>query len=179
MKQVISKRKMLSVITKALNAFYDSKNNEYELIERGISEWAIAFRFGLYLNKIIEEELNGYYLDSEFNRLFNDSKEIFCECPDCNVCSFEYRDKNGNKIKARPDFIIHKRIEGGHLCCIEIKKGENDIQHDIDKLTYLTCPQGKYQYSFGIILRFFENKEVRMRLYVNGNSDVEKSFSFM
>lgn len=178
MEQIITQRKMLSIITKALKAFYSSSNNEDELIERDISEWAIAFRFGLYLNKVVEKELSGYVLDSEFNKFFREGKEIFLECPDCNVCGFEYLDKNGNKIKARPDFIIHKRTEGGHLCCIEIKKGENDIQHDIEKLIYMTCPQGRYQYAFGVVLRFFKDKTVCIYLYADGKISEEKVFSF-
>lgn len=181
MKEIISKEAMIEIIREALTEFYNSKNNEYELIEREISEWAIAFRFGVYLNSIVEKELKGYILDAEFNKYFEKQKEMFLECSEnCSGCCLVNRDKDKNKLKGRPDFIIHKRKDGGHLCCIEIKKSENiNIKHDKEKLTYMTCPQGNYNYKYGIFLIFHKNKSAKIELYSEGKFITEDYFYYL
>ncbi len=178
MKNNITKEIIIDIMEKALKTFFESTNNENELIVRDISEWAIAFRFGVYLNKLVEEELKDYVLDSEFNKYFDKQKEMFLECNNgCSGCSFINRNLEGKKTNGRPDFIIHKRLESGHLCCIEIKKANRSIRHDIEKLNYMTCPQGKYNYEYGIIL-ILDNKYAQIEVYSNGQCVKKRDFNF-
>lgn len=59
-----------------------------------------------------------------------------------------------------PDILIYRREpdESNHVV-IEFKKAENDSaeerDHDVAKLTYLTCPQSRYQYKYGYFIDLY------------------------
>lgn len=115
-----------------------------------VSEWAIAHRLAVYLERMLPE----WNVDCEYNRqgLGRDPKT------------------NELDAKIRPDITIHHRgklpIEH-NLLVIELKKRED--QDDWDKVSEMTKPPAgkrKFQYQYGLALSFFPQLEVHW--YENG-----------
>lgn len=114
------------------------------------SEWAIAHRLAVYL----EKTLPGWNVDCEYNRQGSG------------------RDAKTNELKQkiRPDITVHHRTEPAiehNLIAIEVKKREDAA--DWTKVSELTTPakdNRKFQYRYGLALSFFPALETHW--YENG-----------
>ena len=107
-----------------------------DLFSRDASEWAIAHRLAVYL----ERELPGWNVDCEYNR----------QGPETNPKT------KADESKIRPDIVLHHRgrTELQHnLLVVELKKAESTA--DLDKACkYTTAPHGArtFQYQYGLAL---------------------------
>lgn len=126
--------------------------NDLFLIERDVSEWAIAHRMAVYLETRFPE----WDVDCEYNRqgLDGDGK------------------RNADNDIVRPDITIHKRGLGeveNNLLVVEIKKGagEDDPKKVLD---YTSLPNGKrtFQYQLGLTLGSFAPDPREVNWYCNG-----------
>jgi hypothetical protein len=129
--------KMISIhlnqcVDEALKRVYD---RDYSLIEREVSERAIVFRFGLYMNEILQStEFSVYDIDVEYNRNGNEPKRL-------------PNHKNGTY----PDFIIHKReVNTDNLLVLEFKtEWYNNQKADKDKIQKYMDLSGEYKFKYG------------------------------
>jgi hypothetical protein len=116
-------------------------------VKEYVSERAIVFRFGIYLQKLMwdNEYLKDYHLDCEYNR----NKNII---------------KKSDFERIIPDLIIHKRGSmEENLLVIEFKSWWNqDNYWDKEKIKNLTNPEGDYKYKFGVSIII--NKEFSPKL---------------
>ena len=133
-----------NIINKALSELYDDVNDKYLILNRPVddlenhvSERAIVFRFGIYLQYLMskESDLENYDLDCEYNRALYSIKRL---------PSFE----NG----VYPDLIIHKRGEMEHnLLVMEIKTWWNsNTDQDCKKLREFVSEKGLFKYKYGL-----------------------------
>ena len=122
------------LIESALDQLY--KQDIY-LLEHEVHERTIVFRFGHYLQNLMDETeaFRDNYLDFEYNRNGNQPKRI------------PARSQNG----ALPDLIIHQRGTNAHnLLIMEFKTPWNrQIEDDCKKLRQFIDPHGYYCYLSG------------------------------
>jgi hypothetical protein len=121
-------------VEQAINILY---TNDSFLFTVGSSEWSIAHKLAVYLEKLIP----GWNVDCEYNRQGVNKKEK--------------TGKNGKKV--RPDIILHHRgrVELEHnLLAIEIKTREDQGNDSKKVKKFTTSPEGKrrYQYQYGLFL---------------------------
>ncbi len=106
------------------------------------NEQSIVFRFGLYLNQLLESEgllQNGLCLDSEYNKLEEDPKRL------------------GTDL-IRPDLLLHKRLcQAENLLAIECKRNKPNDRHDLHKLKQLTLDPD-YKYQLGCFINFTQQQ---------------------
>ena len=135
------KEKIECILEKACKKIY--KEDRY-LINNRVSERAIVFRLGIYIQRLMnrDAELKLYNLDNEYNRNGQDSKRM---------PGFE----NGTY----PDLIIHKRGSNiNNKIIIECKTWWNDdIYIDMQKLREFINIRGKYKFKYGISIIFRKN----------------------
>ena len=134
-KRIAKKQKLVKIlddlVEKALDELY--VKDSY-LLENEVHERTIVFRFGLYLQALMDKsnEFNEYNLDCEYNRNGEDCKRL-----PCRPCG------------AVPDLIIHQRgSNDNNLLVIEFKPyWEPNTQEDIEKLEQFVSLSGEYKYS--------------------------------
>lgn len=141
-----------SLLNKALDRLY--KDDSYlimipsELAKIShVGERAIVFRFGIYLQQLLDEcgIFEGYNLDCEYNRNGLDPKFI-------------------DDKRVIPDLILHKRGRNDkNILILEFKGWWNqDQSEDRIKIERFTDPKGKYRYQFGFtVLIGKENPELQ------------------
>lgn len=143
------REKLLYMLKNSCKKIY--KDDKY-LIDKGVCERAIVFRFGVYLQRLIsrDSELKFYDLDNEYNRNQEGVKRT-------------RRFKNGTY----PDLIIHKRGENSNnIMVVEFKTVWNsDTSKDEKKLKDFINKNGEYKYKYGVSIIFEENKAVIKMLY--------------
>jgi hypothetical protein len=111
--------------------------HDFALFQKGVSEWAIAHRLAVYL----ERDFGGWHIDCEYNRQGINSKK-----------------RNDAGALIRPDIIIHHRGEGHpdhNLLVIEVKLLNEDS--DSKKACSYTKPAAgarRFQYQYGLALSF-------------------------
>lgn len=108
---------------------------DMSLIDRKASERAIVFRFGLYMNEILQStEFSVYDIDVEYNRNGNEPKRL-------------PNHPNGTY----PDFIIHRReVNTDNLLVLEFKtEWYNNQKEDKDKIQKYMDLSGEYKFKFG------------------------------
>ena len=108
---------------------------DMSLIDRKASERDIVFRFGLYMNEILQStEFCVYDIDVEYNRNGNEPKRL-------------PNHKNGTY----PDFIIHKReVNTDNLLVLEFKtEWYNNQKADKDKIQKYMDLSGEYKFKYG------------------------------
>lgn len=136
------RKRLEQKVVQALNKLYERdeyliRNNINENGENHVSERAIVFRFGIYLEEVLrcDSEFAKYNLDNEYNRNIDEVKQL---------------PKHENGVY--PDLILHKRGNNDdNMLVIEIKTWWNpDIRADIEKLQAFTDSTGKYKYRFGL-----------------------------
>jgi hypothetical protein len=140
------------IIMQALDMLYA---RDSFLLEKDASEWAIAHRLAVY----IEKALPGWHVDCEYNR----------QGPDNDV---KKTTKTTNGAAVRPDIIVHHRgcVDISHnLLAIELKKSASD--KDFAKLKQYTAkPTGnrKFQYQYGLALEI-RKQEQKLTWFENGS----------
>lgn len=124
------------MVDKLVNIFDNSNisflENDKSLLFLNVSERSWYSRFSIYLDKQIKKEnIEGYYVDTEYNRNGNNLKTIF------DNDSLEV-------INVTCDIILHSRgenIKNDNLLCIEMKKNSAsrlDKDNDKKRLKLLT-----------------------------------------
>lgn len=139
----------------AIDMFFarDSK-----LFDTKASEWAIAHRIAVYLEKYVE----GWNIDCEYNKV--------------GVHGTTKHDAEG--AYKRPDIIVHHRgmTEKEHnLLVIEVKIKNSDADHT--KLTDFTSAPNQnrpFQYQYGLALSFVPHIEKKW-FPENSQSDMQES----
>lgn len=143
------------ILKKACKKIY--KEDRY-LINNRVSERAIVFRLGIYIQRLMsrDTELKFYNLDNEYNRNGQDSKRI---------PGFE----NGTL----PDLIIHKRGSNkDNKVIIECKTWwNNDIYADMQKLKEFINIRGKYKFKYGISI-IFKMDTIEIRTIEYGKEEI-------
>ena len=142
------------------------QNDKY-LIDHSIHEQNLSHRIAYYWENLLKSYdwfiQNGYNIDVEYNRSLNDAKRL-----DCN---------SGSSI-CKPDIILHKRgTQESNILVVEIKKQNNDISHDCEKLKAFTATESEYKYQIGIhIVLNQEQTQVKYIYFQNGQEVSEIDF---
>lgn len=132
----MEEEKIEELIIKTCRELY--KKDRY-LIEKNLSERAIVFRFGLYMQELMikDNSLKEYNLDNEYNKNIDERKSTS-------------NDPNGRYV----DLIIHKRgYNHSNLLCMEFKK-KRLSEVDRRKIDDLMSPMEVYQYRYGSTITF-------------------------
>jgi len=161
--------------------------NDSGLLSSNVSERSWYSRFSIYLTEQVKKsKLNGYYVDTEYNRNGNKLKTIF--------------DNNTLEIfNITCDLIIHSRGEiysNDNLICIEMKKSnspESKKEEDKKRLRLLTkksfndvwsadgkaLPEHVCGYKLGIYYEVdIKNKFIYIEYYVDGKLLYDKFVVF-
>lgn len=149
-----------NAISAALDMLYE---NDVYLFSREVHERTIVFRFGHYLQNIMDEsaDLKEYNLDFEYNRNGRQPKRI------------PGRSRNG----AYPDLIVHKRGSNTYnILVMEFKTYWNPDNHDdCEKLRRFTDPDGGYHYRCGkSIVLGINRQSTRMETFLPYGETSEK-----
>jgi hypothetical protein len=129
---------LLILLDELLECAFDElyKNDQY-LLKHVVHERSIVFRFGHYLQNLMDGtgKFQGYDLDFEYNRNGRKPKRI------------PSHPRNG----AFPDLIIHRRGSNKHnLLVMEFKPPwDTETSDDCKKLQQFIDPQGRYNYLCG------------------------------
>ena len=125
------------------------QNEERDLFDVNASERSLTHKLAEHFQR--NKAFAGYSVDCEYNRWGEKGKTIPFrrktmksddECPPT----------------VYPDIIIHtRRIQENNLLVIEVKKDRNPQKDTFDrqKLAYFTSSECRYQYRFGLFLRFY------------------------
>lgn len=146
--EIIELKKLLK---ESIEEFY---KKDYNLLKKNVHEQAITHRIAFYFeNKL--PKIYKYSVDVEYNRKEEYNKQLYQECRKCChsecVCNPQNPSFSTNQNTGRPDIIFHFRgNDKNNLLVIEAKKiGNENVNNDNKKLTYLTCMEGKYKYQLG------------------------------
>lgn len=162
-------------------------NKDINLIELNVSERSGYSRFSLYLEETIKENnITGYFVDTEYNRNGNKLKTIF-------------DDNNLEIINVTCDIIVHSRgknLRQDNLICIEMKKStalEHEKENDKKRLKILTkssydsiwsadgkcLPEHVCNYLLGIYYEVDRrNNKIKIEYYKDGKVFKNKIFNF-
>ena len=143
-----------NAIHSCLDKLYENDSylimNSVDTEPKHVSERSIVFRFGVYFENFVREQLSEYNLDSEYNRNKADIKLLPSWEDGC-----------------YPDIIVHKRGNNdNNLLVIEFKTWWNsDQSNDCQKIIEF-CSTDTYQYKYGMTILLGKNrKNVKVRLY--------------
>jgi len=130
----MTKRIVQAKIKRALQALFVK---DMKLFESGVGERAIAARLAVHL----AEEFPNWHVDPEYDRVHHEGE------PEPK----KYKPQRGQKHRAIPDIIVHKRQQPVNLLAIELKKAKNtrDRDKDFEKLKAYRTQLG---YSFAVFL---------------------------
>lgn len=164
-KEMKERKTLINNVAEAFRLVY--KNDKF-LIENGLCERCIMFRFAHYLADLYPD----YDVDCEYNRHKNNVKKI-----NANTTAF-------------PDVIIHTRgIDDNNFAVIELKNKTNkDVpgrENDKIKLQAMTKSDNdgekdslyNYGYKFGLAIKVCENLQETMNsivVYRQGEKDDKK-----
>ncbi len=168
---------ILSLLKQSVDLLYENDNY---LIKNSVHEQDISHRIAHYLENLLKNHdwfvKNGYSIDVEYNRNFDDSKRVYRNCKTCsngNECYIKnshYAIDDYESI-CRPDIIIHKR--GGNeqnIIAIEIKTNLKKSPKDYAKLAVFSCRNSEYKYELGI---FINITEAKYKYFKNGQKITE------
>ena len=123
------------------------------LFQAGVHERTISHKFAGYL----QQEFKGVFsVDCEYNRDGLNTKAL-----EGVVNEREERQKH----RIFPDIIVHVRGKNGNpfnKLVIEIKSSNDSNTGDIEKLCGLTSPKHRFNYKYGLFIRFKNNIEKAM-----------------
>lgn len=120
-----------------------------------INERSLTHRLAVYLENLFPE----WYVDCEYNKLWDDTKKIHVPCE----YEENWRTDDLNWRTVYPDIIVHKRWwfwKENNLIVIEAKKSNNSNwrEKDVCKLSaYKTDSKYCYQYAFFIDFITWDN----------------------
>ena len=176
----------ISLILKLLEQSVDLvyQNDKY-LIEHSIHEQNISHRIAFYFENLLRNydwfTQNGYSVDVEYNKNFDDLKIVYdkcinCELENCYIKNSDYNREEPFKI-CRPDIILHKRGRNNNSCgddnnllVIEIKKNTPNSKEDFAKLSVFTCKNSDYKYHKGVFINF-KSDEADFGYFDNGEKE--------
>ena len=179
-------RSKISLILKSLEQSVDLvyQNDKY-LIEHSIHEQDLSHRIAFYFENLLRNydwfTQNGYSIDVEYNKNFDDSKRVYNKCSGCQL-KHCYIKKSGYNIEnyiqiCRPDIILHKRgknnssyRDDNNLLVIEIKKNISNSKEDFAKLSAFTCKNSDYKYHKGVFINF-KSDEADFEYFDNGDKE--------
>ena len=142
------------LVKRAIDTLY---THDQKLLSVEASEWAIAHRLAIYL----EREIKGWNVDCEYNKQGEGDGLSVKPNP------------NNDKKNARPDIILHHRGQTGvehNLLVIEMKKRGEDSDSEKARCYTVTpdaADRRKYRYQFGLALSFFA--DLQARWFENGD----------
>ena len=177
----MSQKELLEILRYSIEQFYILDKYLIANIHK-VHEQAIAHRIAHYFENICSVYNPAFYttynFDVEYNKNLQEAKEIFAPCWQCrNIkCSCKaYKEPHDS----RPDFLIHKRGSNEQNCLVvEFKKWDSkpeDIQYDINKLKYFTCPKGEYKYLLGCLVLLKENS-YKIEIFETGKKISSKTY---
>lgn len=117
------------------------EKNDAFLFMADVSEWAVAHRLAVYLEKYFPE----YDVDCEYNRMADSDGTYSMHSP---------KRVHGTK-KSRPDIIVHRRGPDSidNLLVIELKKGAAEDSNDSVFLKAIQTDQNfNYNYAFQVLI---------------------------
>ena len=152
-------------VEKAIKHIY---TRETYLITQGLSEWTISAQFHYYMRNECQKSLNGFNFDSEYNLMSKISDKGLAQ---------KYICVNGEPLRVRPDFVVHKR---GDIACnflwVEMKrrggKGWKDDLNRVRAVTKARVNEGGvdyvtgYAYGLGVL---FHKRNAICQWCANGN----------
>lgn len=160
---------ILILLEQSVNLVY--QNDKY-LIEHSVHEQNISHRIAFYFENLLINydwfTQNGYSVDVEYNKNFDDTKKVYnkcigCQLEDCDIKKYQYNIQNYSE-SCRPDIILHKRGKNNNsysdynnLLVIEIKKNTQNSKEDFAKLSAFTCNNSDYKYHTGVFINFKHN----------------------
>ncbi len=121
------------------SACKEVKKNDSFLFDADVSEWAIAHRLAVYLEKYFLK----YHVDCEYNRMAG---------PDGSYSMRSPKRVHGTE-KSRPDIIIHHRGSdtSNNLIVVELKKTPSDKDNEFIK-AMMTDQNFNYKYGCTILI---------------------------
>lgn len=171
---------LIKIFEKANDKFI---KNDMSLMELDVSERSWYSRFSIYLEETLKENnIIGYFVDTEYNRNGNRLKTIFDE-------------DNLEIINITCDVIVHSRgenIKQDNLICIEMKKEEapkQEKENDKKRLKILTkssydfiwsvdgkcLPEHVCNYLLGVYYEFDKrNNILKIEYYKEGKQFLKK-----
>lgn len=175
----MNNKEIIKILKQSVKMLY--KNDNY-LIQHSVHEQDLSHRIAFYFENILKNYnwfiKNGYNIDVEYNRNFEDSKRVYCNCQNCseNFCYIKKKHFNINDYNSncKPDIILHKRGKNNNtikdknnLIVIEMKKDKEKYKDDFSKLAAFTCENNDYKYALGIFININKNK-VKYIFFKNG-----------
>lgn len=179
-------RSKISLILKLLEQSVDLvyQNDKY-LIEYSIHEQDLSHRIAFYFENLLRNYAwftqNGYSVDVEYNKNFDDTKKVYnkcigCQLEDCDIKKHQYNIQIYSE-SCRPDIILHKRGKNNNsyrdynnLLVIEIKKNTPNSKEDFAKLSAFTCKNSDYKYHKGVFINF-KNDKTDFEYFNNGEKE--------
>ena len=127
--------------------------NDKSLIDRNLCERCLMHKIAEHLQIVINEKINGYYVDCEFNRIENNPKSFN---------RTENNRKNSDRKRIFTDIIIHGRDDNkeNNKICIELKKkATNGKSADLERLKKLTDRSESFAYNIGYFIELPANRK--------------------
>lgn len=132
----------------------------YKTIDRKLHEVTINHRLAHHIENLLENyELNGYFVDIEYNRFYQNEKLL---------------QTSEGTVVVRPDIVVHARRNQQHslqhYLIIEAKKGKL-TEYDINKVTsFIKDPH--YCYMFGATISYASHQKALCNIYYTKNSAI-------
>lgn len=133
---VLTKEKVEEFVSRACR---DVENKDSFLLDKDVSEWAIAHRLAVYIEKYFPE----YNIDCEYNRMADADGTYSTRSPK----------RVHGTAKERPDIIVHRRGPGAdnNLLVIELKKNQSDDDENfLDAM--MADPNFSYKYGCHVLI---------------------------
>jgi len=144
---------------------------EAYLVTQDLSEWTLSAQFHYYMRKECQKTLKGFSFDSEYNLMAKITNKGLAQ---------KYICVNGEPLRVRPDFIIHKRGDiTGNFLWVEMKRrGGKSWKDDLNRVRCVTKARVNdggvdyvtgYAHGLGVL---FRKRNVICHWYTNGNERV-------
>jgi hypothetical protein len=132
-----------------ISALLELYGYDYELFDAEVNERSITHKLAEYLQR----QFPYWHVDCEYNRRENRIKEI-----------------EGKRLF--PDIIVHKRRLSDNLLVIEVKKGGDRYEGDMNKLRgFIKIPE--YHYLYGAFLALGANGCIKATLIRNDFKELD------
>lgn len=135
--------------------------NDSYLIEHFVHEQDISHRIAHYFENLLNHyswyKKSSFNIDVEYNRNFDDSKQVYRNCHNCDIDRC-YIHQSHYKIdnyqsSCKPDIILHERgSNDNNILVVEIKISNDESKEDFAKLSAFTCNASVYKYKMGIYI---------------------------
>lgn len=152
-----------TMIEDAISELY---RDNWFFFTHGVGEWTISSEFHHIMKMKYRSSFPWLDMDAEYNLMGTINHGLAHKM---------VVDEAGNRLKIRPDFIIHKRgCSSENILCVEIKRhGGPRLEYDCKKLKYLTRMSDMtdlacvHNYLFGVSVLMLKRR-VECRWYERG-----------